>query len=138
MDQFSDKLPNFSKLRNSGTLIRNHYTAVGCSPSRGMLLTGRNSEKTGFNYLGHLCYDTFLDDSIKFMPQYFKEHGYKTFHVGKWHVGSAKWSQTPTGRGFDESYHSLGGYLDYWLRIRIVCEIKIFQFLRKFQIMNHH
>ena len=138
MNYFSDKLPNFSKLRNSGTLITNHYTAVGCSPSRGMLLTGRNSEKTGFNYLGHLCYDTFLDDSIKFMPQYFKEHGYKTFHVGKWHVGSAKWSQTPTGRGFDESYHSLGGYLDYWLRIRIVCSIKIFQFLRKFQIMNHH
>merc|ERR1719245_1424361 len=77
-------------------------------------MTGRNSEKTGFDYLAQLCYDRFLDNTVKFMPAYFKPHGYKTLHVGKWHLGFSKWSQTPTARGFDESYHSLGGYLDYW------------------------
>jgi arylsulfatase A-like enzyme len=77
-------------------------------------MTGKNSEKTGFNYLAHYCYDKFLEDSHKFMPAYYKEFGYKTLHVGKWHMGFAKWSQTPTARGFDQSYLGLGGYMSFW------------------------
>ena len=109
-DFLRNRLPNLMKLKQSGTLIENHYTAVVCSPSRGMLMTGRNSEKTGFVYLAHYCFDKFLSDTEKFMPKYFKELGYETLHSGKWHLGYAKWSQTPTGRGFDKSTHALGGH----------------------------
>ena len=48
------------------------------------------------------------------MPAYYQEYGYNTRHVGKWHLGFAHWSQTPTARGFDQSYMGLGGYMDYW------------------------
>jgi arylsulfatase A-like enzyme len=36
-----------------------------------------------------------------------KEQGYKTIHIGKWHLGSTNGSE-PTGQGFDESLNLAG------------------------------
>ncbi|CAG5090210.1 Oidioi.mRNA.OKI2018_I69.PAR.g12506.t1.cds [Oikopleura dioica] len=113
-DYLSDKLPNLMKMRRRSTLVENHYTAAKCSPSRGQIMTGRNHEKTGFNYIAEHCLDKFLPPNMPFMSEYFKQIGYKTHHVGKWHLGFGHWTQTPTAKGFDTSYHTLGGYADYW------------------------
>jgi arylsulfatase A-like enzyme len=113
-DYLRDKLPNLMTMRRRSTLIENHYTAAKCSPSRGQIMTGRNHEKTGFNYIAEHCLDKFLPPDMPFMPEYFKQIGYKTHHVGKWHLGFGHWTQTPTAKGFDTSYHTLGGYADYW------------------------
>lgn len=55
----------------------------------------------------------------KVMPQYFKEAGYSTYLVGKWHLGFWKKAFTPLARGFDHHYGYWGTYIDYWTKTTI-------------------
>jgi len=45
-----------------------------------------------------------------------KEGGYSTHAIGKWHLGYAKWKNTPLGRGFDSYVGYLQGAEDYYNR----------------------
>ena len=50
----------------------------------------------------------------KLMPQYMKEAGYSTYHVGKWHLGLHKTAYLPQNRGFDYSFGYYSGAMDYY------------------------
>lgn len=49
-----------------------------------------------------------------------KTAGYATAQIGKWHVGSSSPRKIPSGRGFDESYGSIGGHTDHYTSMRDV------------------
>lgn len=55
-----------------------------------------------------------MPKSEKVMPQYFKDAGYKTALVGKWHLGFYQKQFTPTMRGFDSFFGYLGPYIGYY------------------------
>ncbi|GAA3651485.1 sulfatase [Flavivirga jejuensis] len=116
--------PNISKLAKEALNFTNGYSpAPTCAPSRCSLLTGLHPTKTGVTHvaggklpqaLGRSSYITpFFPEGIN--PERFtiaealKINGYKTGHVGKWHVGSLK-HQKSTNQGFDFAHESRGAH----------------------------
>ena len=79
--------PNLDKLAARGMLFENAYcNQAVCAPSRNALLTGIRPTTSGIYDLG-TNFRRVHPDAIT-LPQYFKEHGYRTEGLGKiFHVG---------------------------------------------------
>jgi iduronate 2-sulfatase len=79
--------PNIDRLAKRGLLFRAAYcNQAVCSPSRNALLTGLRPQTLGIYDLG-TNFRKALPDAIT-LPQYFKQHGYRTEALGKiFHVG---------------------------------------------------
>ncbi|XP_055938568.1 arylsulfatase B-like isoform X1 [Argiope bruennichi] len=107
--------PNLDALAASGILLNNYYVERLCSPSRAALLTGKYPMRLGLqHHVIRACERTALPVEEKIMPQYFKELGYATHLVGKWHLGYRKKEYTPAYRGFDSFFGYYNGYIDHY------------------------
>jgi len=92
--------PNFDRMAHHGTHVFHSFTPQPlCGPSRSVLQTGMYATTTG-------CFKNGipLPANAKTLAHYFKEAGYTTGYIGKWHLAG----HDPTPR--DQQ----GGY-DYWL-----------------------
>ena len=58
-----------------------------------------------------------LNPKIKAMSKMLKEAGYKTYCIGKWHLGETE-KYHPNNRGFDEFYGLLSGSRSYFAEKR--------------------
>lgn len=110
--------PNLVKLAESGMGFSQAYaSAPSCSPSRAGLLTGQHPAKIGMTHvdLGKInkgkradpyeapYLDAHLNRDLLTIGDAMKQNGYKTGHVGKWHVGL-----TAAAYGFDFVDHTRG------------------------------
>jgi arylsulfatase A-like enzyme len=79
--------PNLDRLARRGTVFLNaHCQSPLCNPSRTSLLTGLRPTTTGVYALDPSIRTTPEGRSIVSLPQYFSQHGYTTYAVGKvWH-----------------------------------------------------
>lgn len=111
------KTPHIDSLAASGVRFTDWYTNCPvCSPSRASLLTGKYPQRTGitevlasvaeFNIPG-------LRPNEVTLPGELRKLGYRTAHVGKWHMGSAQHSR-PEAQGYDESFGFYSGWTDYY------------------------
>ncbi|HHT23132.1 MAG TPA: sulfatase-like hydrolase/transferase [Bacteroidales bacterium] len=107
--------PNIDKLAETGINFRHAHAAASTStPSRYSLLTGEyNWRRIGTSVSNGDA--AIIINPIRYtMPKMFKEAGYTTAAVGKWHLGlgavagkqnwNGKIDQGPTDIGFDYSY----------------------------------
>ncbi len=77
------KSPNIDKLAKAGVRFERAYCQYAlCNPSRTSLLSGRRPETTGIMD-NETPPRTYLGKDVKFLPEYFREHGYFTARVGK-------------------------------------------------------
>lgn len=82
--------PNIDKLASEGLRFTDgHCSAATCSPSRFSLLTGIHGFRHGVRVLPPDAPLTIPTDKIT-LPKLFKQAGYTTAVVGKWHLGIGK------------------------------------------------
>ena len=82
------RTPNIDRLAEKG--VRFHHATIGtwCMPSRATILTGNlqfgvESMRMEGEYPG----STYDPEQVRFWPSVFREEGYTTAQIGKWHTG---------------------------------------------------
>ena len=93
--------PNIDQLAEQGVRFASAYVGTWCMPSRATMLTGLQpygvqSMKMQGPYPG----STYDPEQSPFWPKVFREHGYFTAQIGKWHTGT----DTGFGRDWDLQY----------------------------------
>jgi len=74
--------PNLDRLASRSVVLRHAYVQQAvCSPSRTSMLTGRRPDTTRVHDLIH--YWRRVAGNFTTLPQYFKQHSYKTAGIGK-------------------------------------------------------
>lgn len=92
--------PNLDRMAQAGTDVHYSFTCQPvCGPARSCLQTGLYATASG-------CYrnEIPLDENTKTLANYFRDAGYRTGYIGKWHLGGSE----PVPE------HRRGGY-DFWL-----------------------
>jgi arylsulfatase len=108
--------PNLDRLAAGGLRFTQFYNAARCCPTRAALLTGLYPHQAG---VGHMLgdwsapgYTSGLNDRCVTIADLLRDAGYRTYQVGKWHVGRPQDLGTknwPLQRGFDCFYGTGGG-----------------------------
>jgi arylsulfatase A-like enzyme len=112
--------PNIDALANNGVRFSNAYvTCPVCSPSRAGLMTGRYQNRFGFEdnpgpFRQSKEVVPGIPRSEKNMAEYFKEQGYATGIIGKWHEENVD-LRNPSNRGFDTFFGFINGACTYYI-----------------------
>jgi arylsulfatase A-like enzyme len=131
--------PRIDAFATTAVRFTNAYAHPLCSPSRASILTGWYPARHGIlSATGHLPPQppghvfmpeaasptkpvilpeskNYLDPAIPTLPATLRAHGYRTAHIGKWHLGLTP-EYWPDKNGFDVSFHGApdpgppGGY----------------------------
>ncbi len=100
--------PHLDALAKAGVVCTNGYvTCPVCAPTRAGLLTGRYQQRLGFED-NSWSPKTGLSPEATTLADVLKAAGYRTFAVGKWHLGQLPHFR-PLVRGFTDHYGFLGG-----------------------------
>ena len=113
--------PHMDALVESGVRFTQFYASPICSPSRASLLTGKTPQRAGCpgNAGANPNSKNGLPGTEYTMAEMFKNAGYNTVHIGKWHLGYQP-EMSPSAQGFDYSFGHLVGCIDnfshffYW------------------------
>ncbi|MEE9362110.1 MAG: sulfatase-like hydrolase/transferase [Cellulophaga sp.] len=105
--------PNLDKLAKEGTRFTQAYVAAPvCAPSRAALLTGNYPQNAGITGNTSATPGSHgMPNSQYTLAELFKDNGYSTAHIGKWHLGMSQ-ETSPNAQGFDYSFGHLRGCID--------------------------
>lgn len=107
--------PSLDRLAREGVQLDRFYTTPICSPTRAALMTGRDPMRLGVAYGVIMPWMTNgIHPDERFMPESFRDSGYQTAMVGKWHLGHAQETYHPNRRGFEHFYGHLHTEVGYF------------------------
>ncbi len=81
------RTPNIDALAKAGVRFRNTYLQPWCMPSRMSLLTGRQPHAVDMRMEGKYPRAVYDPKKTPFWPKLFRDSGYVTAQIGKWHTG---------------------------------------------------
>ncbi len=107
--------PNIDRIFREGVELDRFYVSPMCTPTRAAILTGRSPLHFG------LLFSVLMNWSPEGLParevtlaERFRQAGYATAAIGKWHLGHARRDYLPTAQGFEHFTGMLGGWIDYF------------------------
>jgi arylsulfatase A-like enzyme len=124
--------PNLDALAQSGFQLTDFHVTPMCSPTRAALLTGLNAHDAGVGHVAHSDagfpgYAMELTDRAATLAEIFRDNGYATLMVGKWHLAkdsnvgaSGPKHSWPIQRGFDRFYGFLDAFTNFHHPHRLV------------------
>ncbi|MGL4632265.1 MAG: sulfatase family protein [Leadbetterella sp.] len=108
------RTPNCDRLAKEGLKFTDgHSTAASCTPSRYSLMTGEYAWRRGGTNILPGDAPAIIQEGRQTLASIFQKSGYKTAHVGKWHLGlgtekGPNWNglieNSPNALGFDYSF----------------------------------
>ena len=107
--------PIIDQLASQAMRLRQFYTYSTCTPTRVALLTGRAPSRSGIVWPIRSDDNHGIPADVETLPEAFKNNGYKTAIIGKWHLGEQPDYQ-PLKHGFDYQYGLNGGWFDQFTR----------------------
>ncbi len=119
-------MPTLQKLADRGLMYSQWHTAALCSPTRSMLLTGRNHHLNGCSCIteganGFPGWSGRIPDACATIGQVLQDSGWSTFWLGKNHnvpeqdvSSGASRKEWPLQKGFDRFYGFIGGETNNW------------------------
>jgi arylsulfatase A-like enzyme len=127
---FSDTSPyggeiftlNIASLAYQSAMFTNFHVAPTCTPTRAMLLTGRDNHIVGVgnmkelladNQFGERGYEGGLNSRAVTIATILRAAGYHRYMAGKWPLGQTK-ERLPASQGFEESVVLGEGGADNW------------------------
>jgi arylsulfatase len=114
--------PTLDALAKEGIQLANFHVLASCSPSRSVLLSGMDNHRAGLGTMhermpeharGKPGYEGHLNHRVAALPEVLKANGYRTYMVGKWHLGGDE-KTIPHARGFDDTFVLVGGGGSHW------------------------
>ena len=107
--------PALDSLAHDGLEFERFYTTPICSPTRAALHTGRDPMRLGVAYNTIMAWhNNGVHPDERFMPEAFRDAGYQTAMVGKWHLGHAQQTYHPNARGYEHFYGHLHTEVGYF------------------------
>lgn len=107
--------PVADEIAMNGLRFKSFYTLPTCSTTRMALMTGRYPYRSGHYEVIREVSAQGLPLDEETLPQVLRTAGYRTAAIGKWHLGHARYEQTPTFRGFQSFFgFHVGGRQDYF------------------------
>lgn len=97
--------PTLAQLGAEGVRFTRHYADSTCRPARLALMTGREAARVAQNpdFRG-------ISPQIVTLPEALQAAGYRTHHIGKWHLGDAVREAWPDRQGFDHWFGFLNQF----------------------------
>jgi arylsulfatase A-like enzyme len=133
--------PTLDALAKEGLQLTNFHVLASCSPSRSVLLSGMDNHRAGLGTMSEMLpehakgkpgYEGYLNHRVAALPEVLKANGYRTYMVGKWHLGEDE-TTIPHARGFDETFVLVGGGGSHWSDRQMVTPIVPVEYSRNGQ-----
>ena len=110
--------PNIDRLARQGTTFTRMYAENFCTPTRAALMTGRYAVRTGMETTKVVPPEGGgLNGKEVTIAELLSDAGYKTHHIGKWHLGDIK-EAYPTNQGFDYASFPMHNQVSYFFTTR--------------------
>ena len=124
------RTPNIDKLVKEGIWFNQAYSAAPvCAPARAALLTGLYPHRTNCITLGMKRFPelTKINKGLPTIADVFRDNGYTTGLIGKWHCGNEK-GYLPMDRGFQEFEGFLGYMVKSYFSYELLIQDKIYKY----------